>query len=422
MKKTSVIFYIGGIVITLLIISIILFNTIFYDYKGRLHNYLDTYYTLSDNNIDNINKLFNRYTNNANKLEKINEILESDLNYRIEKFNTSYANIDELTETKDKLIDKVNYFFDNISINVSLINNNETVNNIINKLYESKTNYLTALNYYNENNYNDAYSNFIKVIEEDIYYEATTAKIDDMFNNEIKSLEDEVNSTLIIDENTSNNDKLTMYKKALESIINKKKNSSFDISKSKVFNTIKTDINNNLTEIYLNIVNDYTNNGKINDAINLLNDCINYLNNNELDTTKLRSKRDELNNMQPISLTSIKGNINGSSIKEELAISDINNDAYPRNITFYKNDKSSVTYDLNGEYKYLSGIINICKEVNQKKKNYGKIIIYGDDKKIFDSGDLNTKFKIEYNISNSNSINKSNILVALFGNPTLEKY
>ena len=437
MKKYSLLFYIGGIIITLLIITLILFNTVFYDYKGKLNNYLNDYYKEVDNNIDNINKLIDRYKNNASRINSINELLENDINYRIDDFNKSYNSIDELTANKDKLINKFDYFFDNISSSVSLINNKETATNKINKLYESKVNYLTALNYFNENNYNEAYNNFTKVIDIDSYYEDTTSKIDEMFNNEVKSLEDEVKKIIIIDENTSDTDKIEIYKNALNYITNKKKELSFDISKSKVFNNIKDDINNNLVNIYLNIVNEYANNSKFNEAINLLNEAINLLNDHELNTNKLIEKRDELNKMQPVSLTSINGNIDGTSIKEELAVTDVNNDAYARAITFYKNNKSSITYELNKEYKYLSGVINICKEVNQKKKNYGRVIIYGDNKKLYDSSDLNTKFKkkelklniddintlkIEYTISNSSSINKDNILVALFGNPTLEKY
>ncbi len=437
MKKASLLFYIGAIIITLIIIVLILFNTIFYDYKGRLNDYLDTFYNEKDNDLKKINKLLDRYMNNANKMNSINEILENDINHRIDEFNISYNNKDELLNKKDNLLNKFNYFFDNISSAVSLINNKETTKSIINKLYDSKLCYLDAINYYNQNNYNDAYNNFIKVIETDSYYEDTTSKIDEMFNNEIKTLENEVNSIIVINENTSNSDKISIYKRALEYITNKKKELSFDISKSKVFNSIKENINNNLLDIYLNIINEYENNNKINEAINILNESINLLNNYELNANKLIEKRDNLNKLQPILLTSLKGNIDGSSIKEELAISDKNNNTYPSNITFYKNNKSSITYELNKEYKYLTGIINITKDVSQKNKNYGRIIIYGDNKKLYDSGDLNTKFKkkslklnindinnlkIEYNISSKKSINSSNILVALFGNPTLEKY
>ena len=437
MKNNKLIFYICGILITLLIIGLILFNTIFYDYKGKLNNYLDTYYNENNNNLDNINKLIDRYKNNANKINTINDLLERDVNNRIENFNISYNNQEELTYKKDMLLDKMDYFYDNIPEFVSMINNKETTTNILNKLYESKVNYINAKKYYNENNYNEAYTYFIKVIDADSYYDDTTSKIDNMFNNEIKSLENEVNSIININNNNSNTEKISIYKKALELITNKKKELSFDISKSKVFNSIKENINNNLVELYLNNVNEYINSNKINQAIELLNDSINLLNSYELKVNKLIEKRDDLNKLQPIDLTSLEGNIVGSSIKKELAISDKNNDAYANGITFYKNNKSSITYQLNKEYKYLSGTINIAKDVNQKKKNYGRIIIYGDNKKLYDSNNLTTNFKkknlkinindintlkIEYTISNNNSINKDNILVALIGNPILEKY
>ena len=323
------------------------------------------------------------------------------------------------------------------SNNMVLINNKESLNNNINNLYNSKVSYLTALNYFNNNNYNDAYNNFINVIEKDSYYEDTTSKIDEMFNNEINALQTEVENYLNSNDAENDETKLEIYKKVLEYITNKKKELSFDISKSKVFNNIKEDLDNKMVEIYRKIANDLANSNKFNEAIKVLNDGINLLNNYELNASSLIEIRDNYNNMEPISLTSLEGEILGSSIKEELAIFDKNNNNYARAISFYKNNTSSIAYNLNGEYKYLTATFNVSKEVTTKNKNYGKVRIYADNNKIYDSGDLNTKskikalklnikdiktLKIEYTISNSKSINKDNILVGVLGNPTLEKY
>lgn len=435
--KKNIIFYIIGIIITLIIIVLILFNTIFYDYKGRLNNYLNIYYTQEQNDLEKTNKLIDRYKNNTNKTNQINEIIESDINKRVNNFNTSYDNIENLTNAKNFLINKFEYFFDNISNIVSLINNKETVCNTINKLYESKVAYLTAINYFNEKDYNNAYKNFINVIENDSYFDDTTTKIDEMFNSEINNLNEEINNILVINDNSSDSDKLNIYKNALNHLINKKKELSFDISKSKLFNSIKDDLNIKIVDIYILLANNEKENNKYENAIKILNEGINYLNDYELNASKLIELQDELNKMQPISLTTLNANIEGSSIKEEMAAFDINNNNYSKSISFYKVNNSTITYDLNKEYKYLTGVINIGKDVNTKKKNYGRIIIYGDSKKLYDSKDLTTKFKkidlkleikdiktlkIEYTISNNNSINKENISVAVFGNPTLAKY
>ena len=55
----SKVFYIIVLTIALLIIAFVLFNTILYNYKGRLNNYLNNYYqTTSEESLNDINKKY----------------------------------------------------------------------------------------------------------------------------------------------------------------------------------------------------------------------------------------------------------------------------------------------------------------------------------------------------------------------------
>ena len=437
-KNYKIYFYIAGIFVALLIIFLILFNTLFYNYKDKLNNYLATYYSLEENNIDDVNKMIERYKNNTNRTITINNVMNDDLNERVDNYNISYENIDSLTNTKDKLINKVTFLLDNLKNNLEVINRKESILNTINILFESKSYYLSGLECYNKNDYNCAYDNFKNVVKQDFYFEDTSNKIDNMFNSEISLIDNHVKeeyAKVLVD--TIDSDRLEIYKNILNYLIDKRNNVTFDLTKSKLFNSMTNDIQAKLTETYLNIAKTLADDNKYNDAIVILNEGINLINKASLDATKLILTKEEYDKMQPVSLTTLKGEITGSSIKEEMAIDDIKKDNYSKALTFYKVDNSAIVYDLNQEYKWLSFVINLGKDVTVKNSNYGRIRILTDDKKIYDSSDLNVNFKkkevkldvnnikslkIEYNISNSKSINQENIFVALLGNPTLEKY
>ena len=158
-----------------------------------------------------------------------------------------------------------------------------------------------------------------------------------------------------------------------------------------------------------------------------------------MDVDELIKLKDEYYKMLPISLTTLEAfNIEGTSLKEELAVFDKDNNNYTRAITVTKtNNTSSISYNINKEYKYLNTTVAISKEVSEKNKNYGRIKIIADDKTIYDSQNINKNFKtkelkldisninilkIVYNNSNNKVSSKDNVVIALLGNPTLLKY
>ncbi len=211
----------------------------------------------------------------------------------------------------------------------------------------------------------------------------------------------------------------------------------FDLTKSKTYNDIVNDINKSLISAYEEVALELKNNNNYDKAIEKLNEGIKLLSEIKANATSLIKYKDELSLMLPISLTTLEGRIEGDSIKEELAISDKNNNTYSRTISFYNNSKSTITYNLNKEYKFLELSVNASGEVNEKNKNYGIIRIYIDNKKVYDSSNITNKFskkdmkldvndkselKIEYSPSNKSNTSKKNVLVGIIGNPMLEKY
>ena len=234
-------------------------------------------------------------------------------------------------------------------------------------------------------------------------------------------------------------DKIKVYQDIINYLIDKKNNIKFDLTKSKAFIISLKDNSEKLSDTYVNLAKTFKDNNKYSDAIDLLNEGSTFITKRELDAAKLIDLKDEYQKMLPISLTTIKASEStGSAFKEELAVFDKDNNNYSKALTITKtNQKSSLSYNLNSEYKYLNATIAITKEVSEKSKNYGRIKILADNKTIYDSSDINKNFKkkefkldisniktitFEYTISNSKLSNKENVMIALIGNPTLHKY
>ena len=432
MKKDYRVFlYLGIIISCLAMISLIFLNTIFYDYKGKLQDSLDNYYSSEENNVDSINSIINRYKNNTSKTKVVDDIIESDVNNRIKIFNTIYDTKEQLEKAKDQLLDKLDYFFNNIKLDFSDKKEGYLVS--VNNLYESKSNYLVALNYFEENDYNNAYEYFNKVIKSDSYFDDTTTKIDIMFENVIEQITNGL-SGITISETVDG--AVTSFKNAINYLNEQKDSTKFNLNISKTFSETLKSYLDKLKVAYVNYAKKLREDNKIDEALKIVDEGITILSKNEYDSKELIELKDEYSKMLPINMYDLEYISVGTSFNKDLNIADINNDNYPKAISI-SNTNGSITYNLNKEYKNLSITLSLGKEVNEKNKNYGKIKIISDNKTIYDSKDITKNFakknlkldvsncnnlKIEYTTSSSKQTTKSDIIVMVLGDLTLSKY
>lgn len=424
-------------IVSLVIIVLILSNTIFYDYKAKTSEYLDKYYINAK--VDDLNKLILRYKNNTNRTMSINEIINNKINTWIDNYNKKdYESNKELNDETTLNINRIEYLLDNIENNLDVKNNKNTFIDKIEKLKESKLSYLEALKYFNENDLNNAYEYFSKVIKEDNYYLDTTNKIDVCINNTVSIISDKVKSLTNIDDKTTPKDKIAVYKEIFNYLKDTKANTKFDLSMSKTYKELYDENIKNLKESYIEYVDSLKANNEYVKAIECLDELIKLLTEEDIKATEIIELRDECNNMLPSKLTDLNKEVNGSLIKDELALTDIDNRNHAYGLTFYKNEEqiSTVTYSLNKEYILLTGKIVLAKKINNNSKDFGIIKIYGDDKLLFTSNKIDAsyksqdiiiklndidKLKIEYKL-NYNSKNNIEEIMAILANPTLNKY
>lgn len=440
--KHRKIFFIGLFVLAVIIILLVLFNSLLYPYKNILKLNLNNYYKTGEQvNIDNINKLITRYKNNENRLNNINSLVASNIDSWINDYNDNYEDVTSLDNKKSLVVERINNLFDYLDETLNVITEKDKYLTEINNLYLSKTNYLKAIDYLNAEDYSKAYDYLEQVDDSDSFYDSTMEKIDLCIESTLNKIVNKVTDLDSIDENTSEDDKLKVYESIYSYLSSEKENTKIDLSKSKTYTDLINEYVNDLINEYVLIAKSYAEENNYQDAVDLINQGIKLLSNGDYNVVSLTDLVSAYQLMLPISLTTLNGNKTGEWIKEATGLIDISNNAYVRGLEFLigpskSYNKNIITYNINGEYKYLKGTLANARGINTKEKCNVTIKILGDDKvlgnyKITGSSskididlDVNkvNNLSIEYTIDYNNVKITENYVNILLGNPLLEKY
>lgn len=427
-------------ILSLVLISSILFKTLFFNYQTTYNNELNSYYKEPSNiNVENLNRLINRYKNDSNKINKITSLTDSKIKDWINIFNTAYDSSSSLNLASSDLKNKITNLIGNIHL--SLFNNENQYLASIVELTNSKEHYFNALTCQDATNYIAAVKEYNLVISKDSYYQASQNNIDKSIKITINNLV----STLATEESNASTDLtkrlelfLSLYEKILSS-----STSDFDLTSYQDYKDLKKTYQTKLVDAYLNLAKSYANNDNYPEAIKTLQEGLKILTKYEINASNLTALKDEYESFLPADLTSLDmTTIAGSSFKISKAVTDQDNVTYPTAILFNRPtaviyEKNIITFNLNGAYKNLSGIINIVYGVNNLKDTT-QIKIYGDDKLLFTSnyfksGSKKQSFSLDVNnikelkITGTinyykNSLNNQIYDNILIGSPVLTKY
>ena len=440
----SKVFYIIVLTIALLIIAFVLFSTILYNYKGRLNNYLNNYYqTTSEESLNDINNLIDRYKNNKIRTNSISALISSTIDKWINKYNDSYDSEESLNNAYNELVSKIDNLLANLHNDLNVINKKSDYNKEIDDLKASKIAYINGYEYYSNSNCSEAYNEFINVIENDSYYSETREHIDDCISSTLDKINNEVNKLNTISDTSTDQEKLNVYKEIYNYLMKMKKESKLALDKSKIFTDLLNEDETNLTNTYVSIAKQLATDNKYVEANNLLDEGIKLLTSGEVNVASLTDLKTAYALMEPVSLTSITSNAKaGDLIKNDVAIIDNNNNAYAKSLSFYKGPKKSynkntITYNINKGYKYLTFTIAMGEDITAKSKDTGNIKIIGNNK-VLKSIDLKGSLSkenvnidlnniniltFEYTISyNGDSEFTKPVVNAILGNPMLNKY
>src|SRR5574344_1917863 len=344
--------YLIILIVSFLVILFVLFNSILYPYKEVLKVNLNNYYkTGEQTNIDNINKLINRYRNNDNRLNTVESLIKSNIDSWINEYNDNYEDIDSLDNKKEYVTNRITFLIGNLDNNITI--NKDIYLNEIENLYISKTNYLNAMVYLDDEDYSKAYDYFKQVIENDSFYSISMEQIDKCIESTLNRITNKVLELNVIDDNTNDNDKLKVYENIFTYLSEEKNNTNTDLINEYVTNLINQ---------YVIIAKNYADETNYQEAVDLINHGIKLLSNGDYNIVSLTDLVSAYQLMLPISLTTLNSTKTGDWINAGTGIIDISNNVYVRGLEFYigsskSYNKNVITYNINGEYKYLKGTL-----------------------------------------------------------------
>ena len=371
------------IIILGVFVYFILMNSFLFNYKKEMNNYMDEYYV--NRQIESINKLLNKYKNNEKVLSRLEDIIDDNIQNWVAKFNIDYDNNEDLDKGYDFIINLIDEFIKEVSVEVNK-------DYKIEKLYESKKNYLLALDCYDKKDFSRAYEYLELVDTNDSYFKKVTKLKENIYLDYMNSIKNYVNENL--------EDNLDSYKNILKYLEDEKENSSIDISLDEDFKKLEDQYIKLVKEKYLELINNNMDNYET--SYDYVREAISFLTSINVDANEFIPLLSDLNGKLDINITELEVlDADNEWNQKVLAVSDNKDNVYKEAIVLKKSDntKSSISYNLNGKYKSLEGTIGIFSLDSSNDKSTGYIKIYGDDKLLYTSKKLNQDSNcVEFNI------------------------
>ena len=269
----------------------ILKNSVFYDYEKSFTEYLINYPRTKD--ISKINNIIERYQNNELVTNNINKLVLENVEEWINNFNKDYESTSLLDSSYEDIKDVIKSYVANTKDKV-VINHEKEYYDLIERLYLSKTDYLTGLSSYENNDFELSYTYFNKIIKIDSSYKLLPPLIDNCINNYLEKVYNEID-TILADLNDTNHKEILI--KVVNTLTNYENTSSIDLSISKSFNETKDKYLDELKSIYKEELTKLINENKYEEANTLLLGSYTYFEENTF-----REEKDTINSHLPVAL------------------------------------------------------------------------------------------------------------------------
>lgn len=392
-----------GVAFLLIIITIITLTILLSNPVKKVEDYLASYYNNYKENYknDELIKIGDILRNNKGKedtLESISKQIEKTLNNWVKNFNKSYKDQEELKIKYTKIYNILSeiYSYFNVLEYVLTYEDYYKYCDELRSLYTSKENYFKAQE---ANNDADKYSYYNLVIEDDSYYKEAKEFVSNYLKDEIEELESKIKELTNFKEDTKTEEKLNAYIEVVEYLKNNKNKDSIDLSTTEEYITLYEDATNKVVEYTKSLAEELDKNLKTNEVMEMINKSMKVLDRDSDTYKELEELKENYEEKLPDNLTdkylvSSTSGSNDSSYK--ITIHDQEYDSY---ISFsFKGKTVSRVYRLNNEYKTFK--TTIVKGTDWDADFKGEIIIYGDGKELYRSGEITktNEIKTEINI------------------------
>ena len=387
-KKIKIGISIGFVLIIIAIVSlaILLSNPV-----KKVENYLTSYYDNYKEDYGNeelvkIGEILRNNKDKEDKLESISKQISKTINNWVKNFNKSYRDDEELEKEFNKLynvLKEIYSYFNGLEYVLTYEDYYKYYEEIYD-LYNSKENYFKA-----EEASSDAekYNYYSKVIESDSYYDKASEFVNNYLSDELNELKSNAEDITNLKEDATAEDLLNAYIEQIAYIKENNYQNGIDLSTTEVYQTLYDNAVNKIVEYTKTYAEELEKNFQTNNVMDIIDkskDALEYNSDaykelEELKTTYEEKLPDNLATKYLVSSTS-----GTSDSTYRITINDKEYDSY---ISFrFDGETISRVYRLNNEYKTFKA--TIVRGPDWDADFNGEIVIYGDDKELYRSGNI----------------------------------
>ena len=367
-----------------------------------LETNLNEYYnSLSQKNIDNIKTAVNNSASNKNVLQNVKDTSKKIINGWVNDFNKEYESKEKLSEQYNKLKEVLKGIYDGFDHSEYILDSDKykEISSDLYDLNDSKLAYLRGKEYQDDNNNEKAYYYYQSVIEKDCYY----SKVKDFINvylkekiSEIKTKAEEMVKDINDDTNTK--DAIKQYLEQYKYLKSNDDINSYEIDNIDDFKKITENALSKIVEYVKKYEMEVEKDLKYASLIEIIDVVLDEIPEDSDAYKDLKKIKDDNKDKVPDSLLDKRlgsySYYGSGSSKKEL---EIDNKTYSNYIYFsIKGDTLYRTYRLNKDYKKFKA--TIVRGNNWGNEYSGEIKIYGDDKEIYSSGEINKNNKFDTEI------------------------
>ena len=391
-----------GIAIIIIIATIITLAILLNNPVKRVEDYLTSYYNnyTEDYGNEELVKIGDILKNNKDKestLESISNQIQKTLNNWVKNFNKSYKNEEALREEYTKLkgiLDEINRYFNGLEY-VLTYEDYYSYYEEIYELYSSKSNYFSAIDASDDY---DRYRYYNQVIESDSYYDEAREFVNSYLSEEIDSLKKGAEELTNLKEGATTEELLNAYISQLEYLEENKYQNNIDLSITEDYQNLYNNAVSKIVEYTKAYAEELEENLETNNVMDMIDTSMEALEYNSDEYNELKELKDSYENKMPDSLVSKYLVSQSSGTNDSSYLITINDTEYDSYISFrFDGETLSRVYRLNNEYKTFRATIVRGPDWDADFK--GEIVIYGDDKELYRSGEITKTNEIDLEIN-----------------------
>ena len=391
-----------GIAIIIIIATIITLAILLNNPVKRVEDYLTSYYNnyTEDYGNEELVKIGDILKNNKDKestLESISNQIQKTLNNWVKNFNKSYKNEEALREEYTKLkgiLDEINRYFNGLEY-VLTYEDYYSYYEEIYELYSSKSNYFSAIDASDDY---DRYRYYNQVIESDSYYDEAREFVNSYLSEEIDSLKKGAEELTNLKEGATTEELLNAYISQLEYLEENKYQNNIDLSITEDYQNLYNNAVSKIVEYTKAYAEELEENLETNNVMDMIDTSMEALEYNSDEYNELKELKDSYENKMPDSLVSKYLVSQSSGTNDSSYLITINDTEYDSYISFrFDGETLSRVYRLNNEYKTFRATIVRGPDWDADFK--GEIVIYGDDKELYRSGEITKTNEIDPEIN-----------------------